>query len=48
MRQKNIFKKSEKIKSEKENKILRRKRCPICHKKEDPDGRCQCVNKDAW
>lgn len=28
--------------------ISRRKRCPVCSQKEDADGRCRCVNKDAW
>ena len=29
-------------------KMLTRKRCSACGKKEDPDGRCLCVNQDAW
>lgn len=28
--------------------VLKRKLCPTCHQKEDADGRCDCVNKDAW
>ncbi|MBU4480738.1 hypothetical protein KKH59_00275 [Patescibacteria group bacterium] len=29
-------------------KVLTRKKCPACGQKEDPDGRCLCVNRDAW
>lgn len=38
------------IKKEKQlrAKILTRKRCPACKKKEDLDGRCGCTNQDAW
>ena len=38
------------IKKEKRFKIkmLTKKRCSACGKKEDPDGRCLCVNQDAW
>lgn len=25
-----------------------RTKCPACGQKEDPDGRCRCVNEDAW
>lgn len=25
-----------------------KERCQICHQKQDVDGRCSCVNKDAW
>lgn len=32
----------------KPTKMLARKRCPACGKKEDPDGRCKCTNQDAW
>ncbi|OHA19685.1 MAG: hypothetical protein A3C08_00425 [Candidatus Taylorbacteria bacterium RIFCSPHIGHO2_02_FULL_47_18] len=23
-------------------------KCVICNKRQDVDGRCPCVNKDAW
>ena len=48
IRLKRFQKKQEKIELKITKKLLMRKRCPICHKKEDPDGRCECVNKDAW
>ena len=25
-----------------------KKKCPFCEQKQDVDGRCPCVNKDAW
>ena len=28
--------------------LLPRIKCPACGEKEDPDGRCRCVNDDAW
>ncbi|HCA67510.1 MAG: LexA repressor [Parcubacteria group bacterium GW2011_GWC2_44_17] len=29
-------------------KLISRKKCPVCNQKEDSDGRCKCVNGDAW
>jgi len=43
-----FLKKQKRIKLQINKKMLARKRCPICRKKEDPDGRCGCTNKDAW
>lgn len=40
--------KQEKIGLRKTKKPLKRKKCPACGQKEDIDGRCKCVNKDAW
>ncbi len=31
-----------------ELKEVIKNRCPICRQKQDDDGRCGCVNKDAW
>lgn len=25
-----------------------KEKCHICNQKQDVDGRCPCVNKDAW
>jgi repressor LexA len=47
-RLKRFQKRQEKTKQRMIKKLLKRKWCPICNKKEDPDGRCKCVNKDAW
>jgi repressor LexA len=47
-RLKRFQEKQEKIKLKITNKLLTRKRCPFCNQKEDPDGRCKCVNEDAW
>lgn len=41
-------KKQEKINLKETKKLLKRKKCPTCGQKEDLDGRCKCVNQDAW
>ncbi|TSC78464.1 MAG: repressor LexA [Parcubacteria group bacterium Gr01-1014_33] len=47
-RLKRFLRKQERIQLQANKKMLTRKKCPACGLKEDPDGRCRCVNRDAW
>lgn len=43
-----LSKKQKKLKLRVTNRVLKTRKCYACGQKEDPDGRCRCVNKDAW
>lgn len=42
-----MSKESKKTKEE-TKEIEYTKKCFICNREEDDDGRCKCVNEDAW